>query len=559
MSHPIGGGIHIGKLPAMTGLANWPALFLAGAVFGVLLNILILPMLPTQDGALHTYYAQVFANLLAGHSIYSRSFAIRSVFPPYACHFYLLVGLNHFFSPYLTERIIACLVILWTFAGFTRLSKALGKNGIWGCFFVLPFLANWPLYMGFTNFALGTATLFFAMGYWLDHVENYGAKQAVATAAIIFALAAQHPIPLSLFFIFVGIELIGSCVLRFLEAAPSPNAHRLISYLRTRQLPILLIFALGLFTSFWIRTFVERGAFVMNRLSAAEIAKRIASLISMNEISPVTFEWWLYPIALLSVALPAAILVVRYQRSRWRDPRVFAVTSLLLFCVVVYLVLPDEVNGAFHTHRRFSITAIFLMLALGSAAPMASVTRRTMMVVALIATTVTAGLQAKANREVIARITPSIKACLVPPASRLLVARFGTAIYGHPLRYMPDDAAPAYWATHCQAIFVNSLWLGQAYYPLRTANGTSPEIGENRAGLAIQRAVLASDPIPYSPDVIAIEFFDRGKQEKAAITALEKRYRFNPFPGVNRDYLYLFRSQPRESGTSHLPEPHSHD
>ena len=543
----------------MANTANWPTLLLAGAVFGLLLNILILPMLPTHDGAWHTYYAQVFVHLLAGDSTYSHSFAIRSVFPPYACHFYLLVGLNHFFNHYLTERIIACLVILWTFAGFARLSKALGKNGIWGCFFVLPFLANWPLYMGFTNFSLGTATLLFAVGYWLDHVEAYGAKQAVATVVIVFALAAQHPIPLFLFFIFVGIELIGSCVLRFLEAAPSPNPHRLISYLRTRQLSILLIFALGLIASFWIRTFVERGAFVMNRLSVAEIAKRIASLISMNEISPFTFEWWLYTVALLSVALPAAILAVWYQRSRWRDPRVFAVTSLLLFCVVVYLVLPDEVNGAFHTHRRFSITAIFLMLALGSAAPMASVTRRTMMVVALIATTVTAGLQAKANREVIARITPSIKACLVPPASRLLVARFGTAIYGHPLRYMPDDAAPAYWATRCQAIFVNSLWLGQAYYPLRTANETSPEIGENSAGLAIQRAVLASDPIPYSPDVIAIEFFDRGKQEKAAITALERRYGFNPFPGVNRDYLYLFRSQPRESGTSHLPEPHSHD
>jgi hypothetical protein len=53
--------------------------------------------------------------------------------------------------------------------------------------------------------------------------------------------------------------------------------------------------------------------------------------------------------------------------------------------------------------------------------------------------------------------------------------------------------------------------------------------------------------------VIAIEFFDRGKQEKASIIALGRRYGFNPFPGVNRDYLYLFRSQPRESGTSIYP------
>lgn len=153
-----------------------------------------------------------------GDSIYSHSFAIRSVFPLYACHFYLLVGLNHFLNPYLTERIITCLVILWIVAGFARLSKALGKNGIWGCFFVLPFLANWPLYMGFTNFALGTATLLFAVGYWLDQVT------------IGFNVTPHTSF---LFFIFVGIELIGSCVLRFLEAASSPNPHRLISYLRT--------------------------------------------------------------------------------------------------------------------------------------------------------------------------------------------------------------------------------------------------------------------------------------------------------------------------------------
>lgn len=537
-------------------LANWPALLLAAAAFGLVLNILILPMLPTNDGALHTFYSHVFAHLLAGDSTYSHSYAIRSLFPPYAFHFYLLVGLNHFFSPYLTERIIAGLAILWTLAGFARLSKALGKNGLWSCFFVLPFLANWQFYMGFTNFVLGTATLLFAVGYWLDHVEAYGAKQAVATVVIVFILAAQHPIPLFIFFIFAAIELVGSCVLILLEAGPSTKAQRLISNLRKRQLPILVVFALGLLALLWIRTFVGTGAFIMTGPSAAEIAKRIASLITMNEISPFTFEWWLYTVALLSVAWPAAVLAGSYLRTRWRDRRVFAVILLLLFCVTLFLILPNRVNTAFHTHRRFSVTAIFLMLALGSAAPMTSVTRRRMTVVALIAVTVTAGLQAKANREVIARIAPSIKACLAPPGSRLLVARFGTAVYGHPLRYIPDDAAPAYWATQCQAVLVNSFWLDQPYYPVRSAKGRSPEIGENRAGRAIQRAVFASSPIPYSPDVIAIETFDGGKREKTLITALEKRYGFNLFPGRNSNYIYLFRTQARKSGKIGSPATH---
>jgi hypothetical protein len=537
--------VHPSKLAAMKGSTNWPVLLLVGAVLCILLNLLLLPMLPTSDGAMHAYYAQVFAHLLEGHSIYSHSYAIRSIFPPYAFHFYLLIGLSRFFSPYLTERIIACLVIIWTFTGFYRLSSALGKNGIWSCFFVLPFLANWPLYMGFTNFAFGTATLLFAVGYWLDHIDAFSTKQALVTIALVCALASQHPVSLFLFFVFVGIELVSNYFLAPRKPA-DPWNRRLVSYLRTRELPIMLIFALGLLVLFWIRAFVKTGALQMVPPPVVVIAKRIVSLITLNEISPFSLDWWLYTVALLSVAVPAAVFAFRYWRSRRRDPRVFVIALLLIFCLATYLMLPEKVNGADHAHKRFSITAIFLILALGSAAPMTLFTRRAMMVVALIATAVTTGLQAKANRKNIALITPSIKNCLVPPASRLLVARFGTAIYGHPLRYELDDAAPAYWAARCQAIFVNSLWLSQAYYPLRTANGAPTDISENFAGLAIQRAVHSSLPLPlpYAPDVIAVESFDGGKQEKALITGLEKLYNFSPFPGVNKNYIYLFRVQP---------------
>jgi hypothetical protein len=533
--------IPLRKLPAALCSAHWPALLLLGAVCGVLLNIMSLPMLPTNDGPLHTYYAQVFSHLLAGHSIYSGSFAIRSVFPPYALHFYLLVLLHRYFDYYLTERIIACIVILWTFVSFARLSSALGGSGLQSCFVVLPFLANWLLYMGFTNFALGLATLLFALGYWLDHIEIYGARQALTTVFLVFLLAAEHPVTLSLFFIFVALELVGSYSIRPADFHTGPNGHRLMGYLRKRQLPVMLIFTLGLLASFWMRAFVKEGASPVIRVSFKEIARRIFSLITLNEISPFSFEWWLYTVALLSVALPVAVFAFQYGRTRLRDPRVFAVVLFLLFCLAAYLVVPTEMNNASHVHRRFSATAIFLLLALGSAAPTPLLIRRTMMIVALIATMLTTGLQAKANREVIARIAPSIKACIVPPASRLLVIRFGTPIYGHPLRYMLDDAAPAYWAANCQAIFVNSTWLSQSYYPLRTANGAPSEIDASRAGLAIQRAVQADLPIPYAPDVLAIESFDGGIHEKKLIAGLEKRYGFSPFPGINGNYIYLFR------------------
>jgi hypothetical protein len=526
---------------ARLALASW-RFVLAAALTAVVLSILMLPMLPTNDGPLHAYYSQVFSDLLTGHSTYSHTYQIRSVFPPYAVHLYLLMALNRFLDPYLTERIIACIAILLTFSGFIRLSKALGRSTIWGSFLVLPFLANWILYMGFTNYALGLATLLFAIGYWLQHIEGFGARQAVFTAILVFALAAEHPVPLFLFFVFVGIEFLTSYSLRRVDGNSSRNLGGLLNSFNQRRLPMIVVSSSALVTSVWIQAFLGKGSIPVHLPTLKEVAKRVVSLVTLNEISPYSFSWWFYTLALLVVAIPATVLALRRLRTEWRDPKIAAIGWLLLFCVAAYLVIPEQLNGGFHLHRRFSSTAIFLVLALASGAPVALSIQRIMAAIAIAAVTFTTALQVKANRTVIAHLAPSIAPCVVPAASRFLVIRFGTPDYGHPLRYMLDHAVPGYWSSRCHAVFINSTWLSQPIYPLRTAPGVPWDIKESDAALALCHVVDRSLPLPYAPDVIAIEAFSNDREEPMLLHKLESQYGFHPIPGVRGDYIYLFRS-----------------
>ncbi len=533
---------------------KWLPYILAVALALLLLSILSLPMLPTNDGPLHAYYAHVFWDLLAGRSTFSHSFQIRSVFPPYALQVYLLIGLEHLVGVFLTERLIACLSISLTFIGFTRLSRALGHNGLWGGLFALPFLANWVLYMGFTNFALGLATLFFAMGYWLDHVDSFKSINVVCTTLIVFLLAAEHPVPLLMFFVFVGLEFVAS-YFSTNHSLASADFATLRNLVRRRRYSLLLICILAAAIFVWLRAFVGRDAPSTGLPSVAEIGKRVFSLLSLNEISPFSFDWWLYTLALFSVAFPSAIFAAKYLKVKWRNSRLGALTLFLAFCLLMYLFVPQQVNGSFHVHRRFSIAAIFLILAIGSAAPASAATRRVMAVICLVALATTTALQFKANKEAISSLTPLTKTCVGAPGSRLLLVRFRNSEYGHPRRYVIDDAASEYWSYRCQASLINSGWLSSPIYPLETAKGLPSEIDERSAASALLNAAQKSRPLPYFPDVIFLTKSGDRSDEQALVETLESTYGFKVVPGTNRRVVLLYRAPSWTASRIHPERP----
>src|ERR1700730_4855855 len=59
-----------------------------------LLFLITLDSFPSQDGPVHSYYADVLQDLLKGGHAYGRYFQISHILPPYALTYYLLIALG---------------------------------------------------------------------------------------------------------------------------------------------------------------------------------------------------------------------------------------------------------------------------------------------------------------------------------------------------------------------------------------------------------------------------------------------------------------------------------
>ena len=169
--------------------------------------VLSLPLFPTQDGAVHLYYAQVISRLLSKSALYSQYFAIRYPIPPYAVHYVLLMGVTKLLPPLVAEKAIVCLTISTFVYGFRSLARKLGPSAGIATLWIVPLSLNWMMGMGFYSFCLSMALGLWAMAFWLRAVKvrTFGSWAAyyVCLTVILFT----HPVPLAITVAFVASEL----------------------------------------------------------------------------------------------------------------------------------------------------------------------------------------------------------------------------------------------------------------------------------------------------------------------------------------------------------------
>src|ERR1041385_4156000 len=173
--------------------------YLAGwIVFVVLLAvtcgwILSLPLFPSQDGAVHVYYARVSRDLLLGHAGFEHDFRIARPFPPYSLHAYLLMFFLEGTSPELVEKLLACLCVIVGGIGLAYLARQMGRSAAAVSGLAVPFLFHRWIFFGFYGYALGIGIALIAIGVWLGRshsIRSYFVFLSL-TALTLFA----HPVP----------------------------------------------------------------------------------------------------------------------------------------------------------------------------------------------------------------------------------------------------------------------------------------------------------------------------------------------------------------------------
>lgn len=329
--------------------------FLALVVF-YCIWVFSLPLFPTQDGAVHLYYTKVLSLLLAGNQHFSEFFAVRHPLPPYAVHYYVLLGLSHVVDLLTAEKILVSVIITGFAYGFRYLSQRLGDTAGVVSFWALPLALNWMLGMGFHNYCLSVSMAVGAMGFWLAATKRRAWHLWVAFLSLIVLMLFTHPVPLFMVLAFVAGELV---VRAFRE--------------RRRTLAVMRVdvgvAAASYCTLAYIALFVSGQRSVENLHEHYPRRAMLHDFIRLKPLSMTanTLGSQIYRLALYALLAGAIVVALRGVRRRWkmREPHV---SDLLLAASLglgmLMPLLPRSMNGSdFFSDRLMLFVWIFALAA----------------------------------------------------------------------------------------------------------------------------------------------------------------------------------------------------
>ncbi len=334
--------------------------------------ILSLPLFPTQDGPMHLYYARILQALLFHRNpgLFPQYYVIKSLAPPYALYYYLLLGLGHFVPLIAADKLIVCLYIVLFLFGFRFLARSLGPSGDAVSLLAIPYAFNWPLGMGFVNFCLSLALSCWALGLWCRVAQQPASprnrRRLIGFAILAWVVMFTHPVPLLFALGFCFIELCAR-LLRT-QNLRDPRFRR-----------DALAFLLAATTLLYVKAFTTSHVAQQvdpthpTYLGAVRAAiKSIATFSTVDIFAPHYTVLMLfrrasiYLIFLLALGL-AAVHAWRSLRDRgWHLADTWFVLALVLWVTVP--ILPPDMNSSHLFSSRLMIFAVIAALAAASGA-----------------------------------------------------------------------------------------------------------------------------------------------------------------------------------------------
>lgn len=315
---------------------------------------LSMPLLPTEDGPVHLYYAQILGRLIwHTHPATAQFFRIKHLFPPYSLYYYALVLLGRFLPFLLADRIVACVYFVLFVFGFRYFAKAVGDGADTATLFSTVLLLNWPLGMGFVNFDLAVALALWAAGLWLRLLQATRIRRQVIFVVLAAAIMLTHPVPLLVLLAFCGFTL----AIQALRSGLRGSGFA--AQLMTLALASLTLGYVKLFTRSNPLSQVDQrtGSF------STEIVHRViryASEYGVSFLSGSAPVIRCYRIGLMLVLVAAVVLAVQQRmRNQKLGSWTFGDSALLSFVLLVLALpfIPPSVNGSTHFADRLLIFA----------------------------------------------------------------------------------------------------------------------------------------------------------------------------------------------------------
>ena len=467
--------------------------------------VLWLPAFPDGDGALHTYYAQVFHELASGApTVYSQFYAIRHLVQPYCLHYFVLIFFEQWCSPLKAEELFVSLILITTALGFRFMARRLGSHASYVSLFMVPLLLDWTLGAGFLNYCFAAGISFWCVGFWNMLRPRGSALPLLCFIAMLLLLVLSHPMPLMILILLLGCDL--ALVLWSGRADLKQTLAGLWWRVAAFTLSVLALLIPASMaesskvTSVWRDFFPHRSVFVHF------IEGRSLGYFAGD--APLVL---LYSVGLL-LLVPATIFLMKHGfGERWRTRTLSAADRQLLIMglfLLLTLTLPRTVAGGSSFSERMWDTVWPLVFVTASAATLTLAQKRTLTIAGSLLIVVTAALAGprlyalSLKHQALSRVVlpRDQQGLLLEPMDTILGRPLGTS---YPVFFW--SGMRAFTASH--AVLFNSPWLDEKQIPVRSN-------GPTKFGEAHFTQFITDEP-PYLTDAII-------KREPAALGVLRE-------------------------------------
>jgi hypothetical protein len=326
---------------ALQKLRRLPAVL---TIFLISLQIILpwsVPHFVTQDGPSHVYSALTARDVLIHrHSIQRDLYHFRPGILPNWTSTVLLAVIATLFGAANAERVMVDVCIVLGVVSFTYAARSFAGARITPTPLPNFLFHTWFLWLGFYNFSLGMALSLFALGYFVRNRRGFTSRQALALAAAIGLTFFTHLIPTAI------------TVMAILAIALFTHGTKF-------DKPALRETGLALATV--IPAIALTGLYVIGqpavewKLSAENFLAAFPPHIFLTAGGPWGGQILLVQAVMIYIGL--AILLLR--PSEWRSEK-GALFLVMLACLVLYFVVPDEGLGGAITRIRF-VWPVFIL------------------------------------------------------------------------------------------------------------------------------------------------------------------------------------------------------
>jgi hypothetical protein len=290
----------------------------------------------TIDGPCHLYNAKVLADFSASADL--RDFYESWVYlnlrfePNWFSHFFMKLGFAAGIPAFLNEKLLQTFYVLSFALGLRFAIKKLAPKGVFLSSLGLLFAYHHVFQMGFYNYSLSLAGMFWAFGYWLRCRDAWTTGRQIGLAALFLALFFCHPVGLLFSFLLIGSVMLAQ------GYRAGAWAERL-QYFR-QQAVVLALTALPTVVLFGEYLFAKGLSFRKSGDSGTQMWSELARLTSLCTMMEVERNWTV-GVALLFLALVVAAFWTKTRSRSW------GWTDILLGAFLVSLFIYFKQPGSF--------------------------------------------------------------------------------------------------------------------------------------------------------------------------------------------------------------------